>query len=96
MSETPKKILFMMIKDSARLFVMASSVAFMDSDESYKKGTTHTAKRKRWNAHEVKYVEQCQQLELKTYNSFFLDDVNRRIDVMFVRQFNSHKGVQDA
>lgn len=35
MSDTPKKIEFMIMKDSARLLVMASKVAFIDSDESY-------------------------------------------------------------
>lgn len=34
MSETPKKIEFIMMNDSAAEFVMASSVAFMDSEES--------------------------------------------------------------
>ena len=34
MSETPKKIEFMMINDSAAEFVMANSVAFMDSEDS--------------------------------------------------------------
>ena len=34
MSETPKKIEFMMMNDSAAEFVIARSVAFMDSDES--------------------------------------------------------------
>ena len=34
MSETPKKMEFIMIKDSAAELVIASSVAFMDSDES--------------------------------------------------------------
>lgn len=34
MSETPKKIEFMMMKDSAAELVMASNVAFMDSDDS--------------------------------------------------------------
>ena len=34
MSETPKKIEFMMINDSAAEFVIASSVAFIDSEES--------------------------------------------------------------
>jgi len=34
MSETPKKIEFMIMKDSAAELVMARSVAFMDSDES--------------------------------------------------------------
>ena len=36
-SETPKKIEFIIINDSAAEFVMARSVAFMDSDESYRK-----------------------------------------------------------
>ena len=36
MSETPKKIEFIMMKDSAAEFVIANSVAFMDSDESCK------------------------------------------------------------
>jgi len=34
MSETPKKIEFMMMKDSAAELVMASRVAFIDSEES--------------------------------------------------------------
>ena len=33
-SETPKKIEFMMMNDSAAEFVMASNVAFIDSEES--------------------------------------------------------------
>ena len=32
MSETPKKIEFIMMNDSAAEFVMASKVAFIDSD----------------------------------------------------------------
>ena len=35
MSETPKKIEFMMIKDSAAEFVIARNLAFIDSEESY-------------------------------------------------------------
>lgn len=35
MSDTPKKILFMIMKDSARLLVNASSVAFIVSALSY-------------------------------------------------------------
>lgn len=35
MSETPKKIEFIMMKDSAAELVIASSVAFMDSEESW-------------------------------------------------------------
>jgi hypothetical protein len=34
MSETPKKIEFMMMKLSAAEFVMASRVAFMESDDN--------------------------------------------------------------
>ena len=34
MSETPKKIEFMMMNDSAAELVIANKVAFMDSDES--------------------------------------------------------------
>jgi len=34
MSETPKKIEFIMINDSAAELVIASKVAFIDSDES--------------------------------------------------------------
>jgi len=37
MSETPKKILFMTMKDSAAELEKASSVAFMVSDPSYKR-----------------------------------------------------------
>ena len=37
MSETPKKIEFIMMKDSAAELVIANSVAFMDSEESCKK-----------------------------------------------------------
>ena len=33
MSETPKKIEFMMMNDSAAEFVIASRVAFIDSDD---------------------------------------------------------------
>ena len=35
MSETPKKIEFIIMKDSAAEFVIASNVAFIDSEESY-------------------------------------------------------------
>ena len=35
MSLTPKKMEFMMMKDSAAELVMARSVAFMDSEESW-------------------------------------------------------------
>lgn len=34
MSETPKKIEFIMMKDSAAELVIASNVAFIDSEES--------------------------------------------------------------
>ena len=34
MSETPKKIEFMMMNDSAAELVIASSVAFIDSDDN--------------------------------------------------------------
>ena len=34
MSDTPKKIEFMMMNDSAAELVMASNVAFIDSEES--------------------------------------------------------------
>ena len=33
-SETPKKIEFMMMNDSAAEFVMANNVAFIDSEDS--------------------------------------------------------------
>ena len=36
MSETPKKIEFMIMNDSAAELVMASNVAFIDSDDSYR------------------------------------------------------------
>ena len=63
MSETPKKIEFMMMKDSAAEFVIASNVAFIDSDESYFK---------------VKQIRQSCVFEAReeTYNTFLLDDVD--------------------
>ena len=63
MSETPKKIEFMMMKDSAAEFVIASNVAFIDSDESYFK---------------VRQIRQSCILEAwkETYNTFLLDDVD--------------------
>ena len=41
MSDTPKKIEFMIMKDSAAELVIASSVAFIDSEESYQYGVKH-------------------------------------------------------
>jgi hypothetical protein len=71
MSDTPKKIEFMIMKDSARLLVMASKVAFIDSDESYTE-TISTERR----ANDDKCV---------TYYSLFLDNIDRRVDIVLVR-----------
>ena len=57
----------MMMNDSAAEFVIASNVAFIDSDESYKSSTVS------W------------RLDL-TYHSFFLDNVDRWVDVVLCRQ----------
>ena len=63
MSETPKKIEFMMMKDSAAEFVIASSVAFIDSDESYLKV--------------IQIKQSCViEAEKETYNTFLLNDVD--------------------
>ena len=74
MSETPKKIEFMMMKDSAAELVMASNVAFMDSDDS----CTATIK-----------VSVAFQKTLRsgfTYDALLFDDVNGGVDVVLCGQ----------
>ncbi len=45
MSDTPKKILFIMMNVSARPLVKASSVAFMDSEDIYTQPNTVTGQK---------------------------------------------------
>ena len=81
MSETPKKIEFIMMKDSAAEFVMASNVAFIDSEESCRARTK---------------IRISETRIVGTYNSFLFDDVDGWVDVVLGRQGYSQKRIHDA
>ena len=80
MSETPKKMEFMMMKDSAAELVMASNVAFIDSEDSCARRQTVRLGRE----------HKC------TYDSLLLDDVDRRVNVVLRCQGDSQKSVHDS
>jgi len=80
MSLTPKKIEFMMIKDSAAELVIAKSVAFIDSEESWR------GKEDRVRRFDL----------VVTYDSFLLNDVDGGVDVVLRGQRDAQESVHDS
>ena len=82
-SETPKKIEFMMMNDSAAEFVMANNVAFIDSEDSCQ-------------STQIKVNRAWRNWRRLTYDSFLFDDVDSGVDVVLGRQGYSQKRIHDA